>query len=435
MRWPVTLGLSLLLAAGAFSQDNPPPGEEPSMQLPDVPKLYFDALSFRSDQPRVSRLDVYIQVPYEALRFTHDDDGFHSVYGVTIDLLDSADHLASEKFWTEKIDTREYDESVSPWAGKLSQKSFSIAPGTYTVSVQVSDEDTKKTSTLKRKVVVRDFDTPAFSISDIMLVNRVGSEAEKKIVYPNISGNVADLNDGFYLFFETYNRISADTEQAVASVRNIKGDVVQSDTMSQPVGEEKKSTFMKINSSKLVAGDYTLDLQVLPSGPRIAPGPAAPAFASRSFIIHWRGLPVSIVDLDMAIDQMQYVAEKEKLDEMKKAPVDKKREMFRDFWKKKDPTPTTERNELMEEYYARVAYANKHFSHYIDGWKTDMGMVYIIFGVPSNIERHPFDIDAKPYEVWTYYEQNREFVFVDATGFGDYRLQNPIWDVWRTRPR
>ena len=55
--------------------------------------------------------------------------------------------------------------------------------------------------------------------------------------------------------------------------------------------------------------------------------------------------------------------------------------------------------------------------------------------MPNNIERHPFDIDAKPYEIWTYYEQNREFVFVDATGFGDYRLQNPMWDLWRTRPR
>jgi hypothetical protein len=64
-----------------------------------------------------------------------------------------------------------------------------------------------------------------------------------------------------------------------------------------------------------------------------------------------------------------------------------------------------------------------------------MGMVYIIFGTPNNIERHPFDIDARPYEIWTYYENNREFIFVDISGFGDYRLQTPIWDVFGTRPR
>jgi hypothetical protein len=89
----------------------------------------------------------------------------------------------------------------------------------------------------------------------------------------------------------------------------------------------------------------------------------------------------------------------------------------------------------MDEYYARVEFANKHFSHFMDGWKSDMGMVFIIFGTPSNVERHPFDSDAKPYEIWTYYELNRQFVFIDQSGFGDYHLQNPIWDVWSTRPR
>jgi hypothetical protein len=83
----------------------------------------------------------------------------------------------------------------------------------------------------------------------------------------------------------------------------------------------------------------------------------------------------------------------------------------------------------MEQYYARVEYANKHFSHFMEGWRTDMGMVYIMFGPPSNVERHPFDIDSKPYEVWAYYDLNYQFVFVDSTGFGDYRLITPIWET------
>jgi GWxTD domain-containing protein len=105
-----------------------------------------------------------------------------------------------------------------------------------------------------------------------------------------------------------------------------------------------------------------------------------------------------------------------------------------EFWKARDPNPNTPRNEKMEEHYARVEFANKHFKHYLDGWRTDMGMVYIIFGPPNNVERHPFDIDAKPYEIWSYYELNHQFIFVDQTGFGDYRLTTPIWDVWQ-RPR
>ncbi|MCK4297684.1 MAG: GWxTD domain-containing protein, partial [Candidatus Marinimicrobia bacterium] len=98
------------------------------------------------------------------------------------------------------------------------------------------------------------------------------------------------------------------------------------------------------------------------------------------------------------------------------------------FWKGKDPTPNTQENELMNEYYMRVHYSNQHFSGFQAGWKADMGMIFILFGPPSDIERHPFDIQSKPYEIWYYYEINRTFVFVDESGFGEYRLISPTYD-------
>jgi len=58
-------------------------------------------------------------------------------------------------------------------------------------------------------------------------------------------------------------------------------------------------------------------------------------------------------------------------------------------------------------------------------------MIYIIFGAPNNVDRHPFEVDSKPYEIWAYYELNYSIVFVDETGFGDYRLQTPIWEIWQ----
>ena len=103
-----------------------------------------------------------------------------------------------------------------------------------------------------------------------------------------------------------------------------------------------------------------------------------------------------------------------------------------EFWKKKDPNPASKRNEVMQEYYRRLITADSTFTNtFQKGWRTDMGMVYIIFGEPSNIDRHPFDLDTKPYEVWQYYDINKEFVFVDNTGFGDYRLITPIWETFR----
>ena len=51
---------------------------------------------------------------------------------------------------------------------------------------------------------------------------------------------------------------------------------------------------------------------------------------------------------------------------------------FYDLWKDMDPTPDTEHNELMDEYYKRVSYANENFDGWKEGWETDRGMIYIL---------------------------------------------------------
>ena len=79
-------------------------------------------------------------------------------------------------------------------------------------------------------------------------------------------------------------------------------------------------------------------------------------------------------------------------------------------------------------------YTNEHFSEYFEGWRSDRGMVFILLGLPDNVERHPFEVDSKPYEIWQYYNLNISLVFVDRTGFGDYHLTTPLTgDLYRFR--
>jgi GWxTD domain-containing protein len=42
--------------------------------------------------------------------------------------------------------------------------------------------------------------------------------------------------------------------------------------------------------------------------------------------------------------------------------------------------------QVIELFYSRVEQANKQFSNYKEGWKTDMGMVFILFGPPLQVE-------------------------------------------------
>jgi GWxTD domain-containing protein len=414
-----------------YSQDDAAP-----VVTPDIPQFFLDVLNVKSDQRDMGRLDLYIEVPYTVLRFTKENNTFHSAYEVTVNVYDGTDKLVEDKWWTERIETKTYEESVSPTVGDVTQRTIQLSPGTYTLSVQIKDAETQKTSRIKRKVAVQNFSAMPFALSDIMMVRHVDTISQKEFVYPNISATVGDVKDSCTIFFETYNSVDAESEQIYLAVENMTCDAALRDTFTVPLGSARVSCFHQVATSKLIAGNYVLKLTAVPNTAYDSDGVKNPeAKTSRMFIVRWHGMPVSITNLDLAIEQLQYFADKDVLDEMKKAPPEKKKELFDAFWKKRDPTPNTERNELMEEYYTRVMYANKHFGHFFDGWKSDMGMVYIIFGVPNNIEQHPFEIDARPYEIWSYYDQNRQFVFIDYTGFGDYRLQNPIWDVDRTRIR
>ncbi len=51
---------------------------------------------------------------------------------------------------------------------------------------------------------------------------------------------------------------------------------------------------------------------------------------------------------------------------------------------------------LIKSYYSRVQYANNFFTSYLEGWKSDKGLIYIIFGPPSSIYRNSMT------ETWNY---------------------------------
>ena len=88
---------------------------------------------------------------------------------------------------------------------------------------------------------------------------------------------------------------------------------------------------------------------------------------------------------------------------------------FLEYWNKRDPTPDTNINELMEEYYIRVNYVNEYFNmSWKEGWETDFGMIYILFGPPDEIQRsNASSTNTAIYQSWYYNRLNKQFVFRD----------------------
>lgn len=391
-----------------------------------------DAISFAADSGDASRLDIYAAVPYEQLSFVKKDESFAAAYEMTIAITDSSNALVSERLWTREIVVPSFERSVASGASSIEQRFLFLPPGRYRITVICRDLESRATRRVHKQLLIPDYRKPGLHLSDIMLIGKlVEKEDGKKSITPSISANVGTIPAPLHIFFEAYNPSTPESLRFVVTILNLKNEKLQQADTTILLGLARNKIFLRIDHSALAIGDYKMYVQAYPLEASSRPL----ANTNRAFVVRWAGLPRSVKDIDLAIEQLNYVAKQKEIDYIKAAAtVEEKQKRFFEYWKKKDPNPNTVRNEKMEEHYARVEYANKHFKHYAEGWRTDMGMVYIIFGAPSNVDRHPFDSGSKPYETWSYYELNYTFTFVDQTGFGDYRLTTPIWDVWQ-RPR
>jgi GWxTD domain-containing protein len=247
---------------------------------------------------------------------------------------------------------------------------------------------------------------------------------------PNVSRNFASSKDGIKFYFEVYSKDTLDKRIAFDYViLNSEKNIIHKESEDKTITPGTNKIFHNLSQFPFDLGAYTLVISTLDSNQ------TAFSTTKKSFYSHWKGLPGAITDIDKSISQLVYIGTPNELDYIKEGEtITEKTKRFLEFWKKKDPSPNNDENEVFDEYYRRVAFAEENFSNYIDGWRSDRGMVFIILGAPNNIDRHPFEYDSKPYEVWEYYDLNRSFIFLDETGFGDYRLITPLTgDLYRYR--
>lgn len=73
---------------------------------------------------------------------------------------------------------------------------------------------------------------------------------------------------------------------------------------------------------------------------------------------------------------------------------------------------------MIATYYGRVEEANRYFSGILDGWRTDRGMVHIVFGLPTKVRK------TRDSEWWIYGEEGN----VNSITFRFLRTQHP-WDT------
>lgn len=120
-----------------------------------------------------------------------------------------------------------------------------------------------------------------------------------------------------------------------------------------------------------------------------------------------------VSDVTEMIKCTRYIMSKEEYENCMNAPD--KKACIDDFWKA--IAGSNERaKELLRKYYGRVKESNKRFTSYTQGWRTDRGMIYVVFGEPINIYK------SKQEEIWIYGPE----IDVNTLKFVFKRTENPF---------
>lgn len=413
-----------------------------------VPEFFVDIVSARNDGSQdLSRVDVYAQIGYTSLSFISTANGFSSSYEMSFDAIQLSDNdrlrnVVLNRTWDGNIIVDTYARTQSDDHSDFTTQSFDLSPGRYIFEFELVDKNSNQTYVREVYTTVRGFDAPT-SISDLTLLESY--DAETFAIIPLVDQNISTSDGGFQVFYEVYSETAHDVTVRREVFRTMKNhgvtlpanwtgsgvdeadkSVFQEDELT-PVPVGKSQHLVSIPVDDLKAGVYIVRISLLGSDGEVLDA------AEKSFLAHWTGLAAHIKDIDNAIQQLEYIAKRKDLKFILEAPNQVQRiKRFQNFWDKRDPTPNTKRNESMEEYYYRVAAANRHYGAVQDGWRTDRGFVFVRYGEPDFIERKPHSFNYEPYEVWIYERIGRQFIFIDKTGFGDFELLIPVWDE-RTR--
>ncbi|GBD93009.1 hypothetical protein BMS3Abin05_00588 [bacterium BMS3Abin05] len=392
-----------------------------------VPVFYYDISNFAADSAGLSRMYINMKVSNDVLQFLKIENGFEAEYEFSVVILNKDGDQVEGKSFRRKAIVHRYEETNSNQIYQLQHLQFDLLPGKYDVILALTDMDTKKSSQRKEKIKLRNFRKEALSVSDILFVERKNVDSMNvSDLSPQVRESISDTSKIMFAYLEVYSPKAFDTYKIKYAILNFRKKRLLQKKIEIPKTGWRTKIFLPIDIGDLGMARYRLKLDVRGGKKRQK--------VERFFQVRNFRVPLTITNLDEAIDQLQYIAGKKEIDKLRHAPENKKQAYFEAFWKAKDPTPGTATNEVEDEYYRRIDFANQHFSGFRAGWKTDMGMVYILFGPPNEVQRQPYNVEASPfyeteiyaYEVWYYYDINRRFIFADRQGFGDYRLENPM---------
>lgn len=414
MRNVATFAAAFLLAGATFAQ----PKDEPA-----------SAACYYSETITLPVGDDYLvayvyRVCHELMVFEKNGDGFEATSELVVEFADgeSGDVVFRDAY----RDTAFVSDFRAASARDRYARGFIIAElesDSYALAAKFTDVNSDRTKDLKPKVldveatyrneigapiVVRASENEGWTLANFGGAIPFGPR-EHWLIVPTCDLETRRVVVSFLSDSDTLEVSSEEFLDADAAIEKRRGDI----RLSPRAGASARYFVVKGFSNSLREGAYRT---------RIVEEGGTPDTSETELFVRWIDKPIALQSTYYAVTMLRYVEDEEVVDDLLDAD-DQARALF-EYWARRDPTPETEFNELMAEYYRRVDHARVEFRTFEgkDGASTDRGRVYIKYGPPSTVKREMNEYGAA-IEIWRYEKNGKAFRFVDKSGLGNYKLE------------
>jgi GWxTD domain-containing protein len=400
---------------------------------------------YRPDQDR-TRVKGLVQIPFSTIQPAGGGTGQLN-YTVSVRVVDSTGLTLYQQSWRNRART----QGAGSDAYTVEIVDFAVAPGKYRLEVGV--EDSASGSKISGGIDVQALSRKD-GASDLLVapemrlatandtVPRAGEfRTGDNLVTAAAEVRLTPLRAKVFYLLEAYSD-SGDTGTMGVAIRDAAGKTsIKTPDVSVTVAPGGSVLQGQLDLAGLPEGSYAMVASLNLGGKKIERSAAISMAGLQETLARDSALrqadritdegyfaAMSAAELDDARAPLMYLAKSGELSAWDSdLSLEAKRRFLVNFWRKRDQTPGTPRNEARESFYEAIAFANREYREggrsSVAGWRSDRGRIFARYGPPSEVLRRQNEGRAPPYEVWRYASgKGTYYIFADRTGFGAYQL-------------
>lgn len=401
------LGLLILLPALTIScarTSNPDIQRGSDYNYRDgYPEVRFSAIGFLNEDNTPS-INIVADIVYNSLIFKENNDEEQEA---NITLLVRIQEKDGDE---QVVRNEEYDVTITESDINLSdnQRSYTfderieVPPGQYNIEFTVIDNNSDQDITQTSETTIPN---PEGDEIDLTAIRMLGKNMDKEDPQwmPITTYTVPSRVDSLMFVFQATNndpdrtlnlnstllRFDSDTSYArnmhsnnySSSSIEYKGiDLSEQTTIqeSERSLQDQGSVFIEFKFENQERGNYRFEV-------RSSGDEENELFKARDFGVKSKNYP-NVSSAKELAQPLAYLMREKDYEKMMSIndPDSLKKEIDR-FWLKSIGNER-EASQVIEKFYQRVEEANKQFSNFKEGWKTDPGMLYILFGPPWYVD-------------------------------------------------